>query len=155
MRDLAAVAVLLLGSLAASGAALAADAAAALEALRGRVTYVDFWASWCTPCAQSFPWLNRMQDKFADKGLRIVGVGLDEQLSRAQRFLQAHPANFSIIQDPDGLLAERFGVEGMPYAVLLDAEGRILHRHVGFRPAQQADYESVIESALAQPPGKP
>ena len=120
-----------------------------LKAQTGRVTYVDFWASWCAPCAQSFPWLNEMQAKYGARGLRIVGVGVDTQTAKGDRFLQQHPAQIAIVRDPQGALAQHYAVEGMPYAVLLDAQGHVLHRHTGFRVTEVAQYERAIEDALS------
>lgn len=115
---------------------------------RGAVTYVDFWASWCTPCAQSFPWLNAMQAKYGPRGLRVVGVGVDADTTKGERFLQRHPAQFAIVADPKGVLAEHFGVQGMPYSLLLDASGKVLHRHIGYRADEAAEYEQAIQAAL-------
>lgn len=127
----------------------AAESQVSLDAYRGGVTYVDFWASWCGPCAESFPWLNAMQAKYGAKGLHIVGVGVDSQSASADHFLKAHAPQFPIVRDPDGKLAERYAIEGMPYAVLLDAKGRVLSRHSGFRPAQTNEYEHAIQNALS------
>lgn len=144
MKPLIAAAVL-----AGSSLGLASAAPDPLQAHRGALTYVDFWASWCTPCAESFPWLNAMHAKYAAQGLRVVGVGVDTQAAKAERFLQVHPAQFAIVRDPEGQLAEQFAVEGMPYSVLLDAEGKVIHRHAGFRAEDAAQYESAIQAALA------
>lgn len=129
-------------------AASAVDPSARLDPYRGHVTYVDFWASWCGPCAQSIPWLNGVQKRYAARGLRVVGIGLDEKTVNGDRFLGAHPADFSIVRDPAGALAEFYGVEGMPYSLLLDEQGRVIHRHTGFREGEIADYEKAIDQAL-------
>lgn len=115
----------------------------------GQITYVDFWASWCAPCAESFPWLNRMQEKFGSRGLQVVGVGVDTDDSMSSRFLQAHPARFPVVRDAEGRLAERLGVEGMPYSIIVDADGTVLHRHAGFVADRAGEYERAIEAALA------
>jgi cytochrome c biogenesis protein CcmG, thiol:disulfide interchange protein DsbE len=139
------VAVLLLLSAASAGAA---EPPAALAAYKGKLVYVDFWASWCTPCAESFPWLNRMHDKYG-ADLAIVGVNVDTDATAADRFLARHPARFEILRDPAGALPEHYKIEGMPSTVILDASGRVLHRHSGFRPAQAEEYEAAIRAALA------
>lgn len=138
-----------------SSSACAADPTDVLGPLRGRVTYVDFWASWCAPCAQSFPWLNQMKARYESRGLRIVGVGLDADTRKGDRFLAVHPATFATLQDPEGKLAEHFGVEGMPYAVLIDQQGRVIHRHTGFRDDSADDYERTIREALGPAGGTP
>lgn len=133
-----------------SAASLAMAAEPELPAAKdGEITYVDFWASWCTPCAQSFPWLNQLQTKYGARGLRVIGVGVDTDEKKAARFLTAHPAQFTIVHDPAGRLAERFEVQGMPYSLILDADETVLHRHVGFEPGRIAEYEKSIEAALA------
>lgn len=135
--------------------AAAAEPPAALEAYRGKVTYVDFWASWCGPCAESFPWLNAMHAKYGAQGLQVVGVGVDNREANGDRFLKMHPAQFAILRDAKGEIAQHYAVEGMPYSVLLGPDGQILHRHTGFRASETAEYERAIEAALnAQGKGK-
>ncbi len=145
MRPLAAALLIL-----ASMAAAAADAPppAALAAWSGKVVYLDFWASWCGPCADSFPWLNRMHAKYGSE-LTIVGVNVDTDAAAADAFLKRFPASFEILRDPAGVLPEHYQIEGMPSAVILDASGRVLHQHAGFRPAQVDEYEAAIRDALA------
>ena len=67
--------------------------AVALQGLRGRVVYVDFWASWCGPCRRSFPWMNEMQQKYGPRGLTIVGVNVDKRRADAERFLRGATAS--------------------------------------------------------------
>src|SRR4051812_16001142 len=87
--------------------ATAADTAGALDLARyrGKVVLVDFWASWCEPCRHSFPWLNAMQAKYADRGLVVIGVNVDRERADADRFLRDVPAKFQIVYDPEGTLA--------------------------------------------------
>lgn len=120
----------------------------ALSPYAGKVVYLDFWASWCGPCAESFPWLNQMQAKYG-KDLTIVGVNVDAESRAADAFLKKHPATFAILRDPAGALPERFRIEGMPSSVILDARGRVLHQHSGFRAGDTQSYEAAIRAALA------
>lgn len=119
----------------ASRSALAASGGELLDlaALKGRVVYVDFWASWCAPCRESFPWMNRMQEELGRDGLVIIAINVDHDHSDAQRFLREHPARFRVVYDPDGVLPEQFGVRGMPTSFLIDRDGRVQSRHAGFR----------------------
>ncbi|MBL8535599.1 MAG: TlpA family protein disulfide reductase [Betaproteobacteria bacterium] len=100
---------------------------------RGKIVYVDFWASWCAPCAQSFPFMNALHDEFGSRGLVVLGINVDEKREDAQRFLARHPARFPLAQGADGECASRFGVAAMPTSVLVDGEGNIRHVHPGFR----------------------
>lgn len=116
---------------------------------QARLTYVDFWASWCGPCRQSFPWMNQLQDKYGAKGLRVLAVNLDARREDAQRFLAEHPARFALGFDPQGALARRVGVKAMPSSLLLDASGKVVAVHQGFRAEDAAELDARIAQALA------
>lgn len=119
-----------------------------LDRFRGKVVLVDFWASWCVPCRQSFPWLNAMQAKYADRGLVIIGVNVDREHADAQRFLREVPAGFAILYDPSGSLAAQYEVPGMPSSYVFDPAGKLIGKHIGFRNASRAEREAEIEKLL-------
>lgn len=121
-----------------------------LAALRGRVVYLDFWASWCGPCRVSFPWMNEMQAKYGARGLQIVGISVDAKREDADKFLAQTPARFQIAFDPVGDTPKRYAIKGMPTAVLIGADGQVLHRHSGFRESDQQALEAAIVAALKQ-----
>lgn len=113
-----------------------------------KIIYLDFWASWCVPCRHSFPWLNAMQEKYGKDGLVIVGINVDPERADADRFLEKYPANFTLVMDPNGELAEQWRLQGMPSAVIVNAEGEELHRHIGFRNDREQDYEALLQDLL-------
>ena len=117
----------------------------------GKVVVLDFWASWCVPCRRSFPWLNAMQQKYADDGLVIIGVNLDMERADAARFLEEYPAEFAILYDENQELAKQFEVVAMPSSYVIGRDGKILARHMGFKVKQQDEYESIIVDALRKP----
>jgi cytochrome c biogenesis protein CcmG/thiol:disulfide interchange protein DsbE len=119
-----------------------------LADLRGQVVYVDFWASWCAPCKQSFPWMNALQAKYGARGLRIVAINVDSKTEDARRFLKSVPANFSIAFDPAGSTPRAYGIKGMPSSYLIDAKGKILFSHIGFQLPEQDALEQKIAAAL-------
>ena len=123
---------------------------APLKAYTGRIVYIDFWASWCGPCAKSFPWLNLMQAKYGDR-MSFVGVDVDADSAAAKNFLSQHQANFDVLYDPSGQLAEHYHIEGMPSAVILDANGVVVHQHSGFRDDATGGYEAAIRRAVDEP----
>lgn len=120
----------------------------ALGDFKGRVVLVDFWASWCGPCRQSFPWLNEMQSRHGGDGFVVIGVNLDEERSAAQRFLKELPASFRIGYDPEGKVAESYQVKGMPSSYLIDRQGRMRVAHVGFREKDKQALETEIKALL-------
>ena len=119
-----------------------------LADFKGKLTYVDFWASWCGPCRQSFPWMNEMQAKYGARGLQVVGINLDRKRDDAERFLAELPATFTIAFDAAGDSAKRFGVKGMPTSVLVGPDGKVLYMHTGFRDEERAQLEGRIAAAL-------
>jgi len=120
-----------------------------LAGLKGKVVYVDFWASWCGPCRQSFPWMNAMQAKYGAKGLQVVGVNLDAKRADADKFLGEVPASFAIAFDAQGDTPKRYAVKGMPTSVLIGADGKVLQVHNGFREDDRKALEDAIAGALA------
>lgn len=123
-----------------------------LAAHKGKAIYVDFWASWCGPCKQSFPWMNAMQDKYAAKGLQVIAVNVDAKRADADRFLAKTPATFQIAYDPKGDSAKSFAVKAMPTSLLIDRSGRVTYVHAGFRDEDRAELEAKINDALNNRP---
>ncbi|KKO44925.1 thioredoxin [Arsukibacterium ikkense] len=121
-----------------------------MQQLQGKVVLVDFWASWCVPCRRSFPWLNTMQQQHAAAGLLVLAVNEDSERDDANRFLQQVPAQFAVLYDRAGALAEQYQLQGMPSSFLIDKKGQIRFRHIGFKQADIADYEAKIRQLLAE-----
>jgi thiol-disulfide isomerase/thioredoxin len=124
------------------------DGAVRLEQDRGKLVYLDFWASWCGPCRQSFPWMNQMQAKYGAQGLQVIGINLDTKTDEARSFLSSTPARFIVAFDPAGVAPRNFGIQGMPSSVLIGRDGKVVFEHAGFREADRAELENKITSAL-------
>ncbi|MDQ2822844.1 MAG: TlpA family protein disulfide reductase [Pseudomonadota bacterium] len=124
------------------------DGPVKLDQYRGKLVYVDFWASWCGPCRQSFPWMNEMQARYGSQGLQIVGINVDAKSDDARNFLSTTPARFAIAFDPSGATPRAYGVKGMPSSVLIGPDGKVLYEHSGFRAADREALESRIKTAL-------
>lgn len=119
-----------------------------LDQYQNQVVYVDFWASWCVPCKKSFPWMNEMHRKYKDEGLTIIAVNVDENPADADKFLADTPAEFTILRDPDGTLAEQYKLVGMPTSLLFDTQGKLVSRHVGFKKSKIGSYEAEFKKLL-------
>jgi cytochrome c biogenesis protein CcmG/thiol:disulfide interchange protein DsbE len=121
-----------------------------LAALRGHVVYLDFWASWCGPCRQSFPWMQTLKNTYEDQGLTIVAVNLDADRVDAEKFLKQFKPTFDVRFDPEGKLAELYKVKTMPSSVLIDRHGVTRFTHMGFRPVDGAQYETQVRELLVE-----
>lgn len=122
-----------------------------LSQLRGKVVYVDFWASWCVPCRRSFQWMNQMQAKYADD-LVIIAINLDQEPELATEFLAELAANFHIEYNPNGDIAKAYDVIGMPSSYVIDKSGQVRLTHVGFFKGKQTQYEQGIVSLINEIP---
>ncbi len=102
---------------------------------KGKVIMLNFWASWCAPCQFEIPRFVRYQKQFADKGLQIVGIGLDEatKLKNVERSLEMNYPTMVIDQAEGGALLEKFGNDQriVPYTIVIDKDGTIKYIHRG------------------------
>jgi thiol-disulfide isomerase/thioredoxin len=127
-----------------------------LASFKGNVLLLDFWASWCVPCRKSFPFLNGLQNRYANDGLKVVGVTLEEDDDAIRGFLEEVPAGFTIARDPTEQAGEAFGVVAMPTTFLIDRQGRVAARFEGGDESVHARIEAAIATLLAGgtlPPG--
>jgi cytochrome c biogenesis protein CcmG/thiol:disulfide interchange protein DsbE len=102
-----------------------------LSALRGRPVIVNFWASWCVPCADEFPLLRDAHERHADEGLVVVGIVYQDRSQAASQFMERHDAAWIAAADPEGRVAERYEVLGPPETFLIGRDGRIEARALG------------------------
>jgi cytochrome c biogenesis protein CcmG/thiol:disulfide interchange protein DsbE len=121
-----------------------------LSAYRGKVVYLDFWASWCGPCKQSFPWMQTIQDSYNRQGLTVIAINLDLERADADNFLGRFRPTFEVRFDPKGELAAFYKVRAMPSSVLIDRHGVTRFTHAGFRPVDAAAYEAHVQTLLAE-----
>lgn len=121
-----------------------------LNEFKGKVVYVDFWASWCGPCRKSFPWMNAMQQKYREQGLAVVAINLDTDKTLADEFLQQVPAHFTVRFNPEGDVARSFDLLGMPSSFIFNRQGQLVDQHVGFYQEKVTDYEQQLVSLLKE-----
>jgi thiol-disulfide isomerase/thioredoxin len=120
-----------------------------LAGMKGKVVYLDFWASWCGPCKKSFPFMNALQSKYRAQGFEVLAVNLDAKRDDADKFLAEVPAQFTIAFDAKGEAAKRFDVKSMPSSYLVGRDGKIIAAHKGFKDEDREELESRIAAALS------
>ena len=120
--------------------------------LKGKVVYLDFWASWCPYCQKSFPCMNQLANRYQKDGLQIVAVNMDKDRQSARQFIDKMKPTFEIIFDSTGVLATRFGVKAMPTSFIYGRDGRLRSRHEGFRVHDTLKLDSLVRSLLGNEP---
>ena len=118
--------------------------------LNNKVVYVDFWASWCTPCRKSFPWMKALQESYRAQGLQVVAVNLDKDRKAAQTFLAEMKALFPMIFDSTGSIAKSYQLQAMPMSFLYDRDGNLRTSHEGFLPKDTLDLNALVKKLLAE-----
>ena len=127
---------------------LEGDRSVRLADYRGKVVYLDFWASWCAPCRESFPFMNELQRELADKGLHILAVSVDKTADEARRFLVRYPAQFATALDAPGACPAAYRLEGMPSSYVIGRDGIVRAVHIGFRSGDKAEIRRQVIEAL-------
>ncbi|MGQ0619719.1 MAG: TlpA family protein disulfide reductase [Panacagrimonas sp.] len=144
-----------------AGLILNGKAGTKLSDYRGKVVAVDFWATWCTPCLQSMPELNRMRGQIAEMGFgdrfEIIGVNVDDDIPKARRFLEVNPVSYPVIGDPIGIAMSRYGPWKLPATFLLTPEGKVHMIWLGYAENFSDDIRDMAVGLLRQlgPPHPP
>ena len=111
----------------------------------GAVVYVDFWASYCLPCRESFPLLSELRDRFNRQTFEVIAVSNDVDPRDAKRFTETYKVSFPVLSDPSGYVAKTYGVKALPMGFLIDEKGVIQKVHEGF---QTEDIHDILAAVL-------
>lgn len=120
----------------------------ALAQLQGNVVFLNFWATWCPPCREEMPAMERLHKEFKDQGLAILAVDVDESPEQVARFMAEFRLSFPALLDEDAEVSSRYGVRGLPTTFLIDRSGRIVGTTLGARDWASPDGRALIRSLL-------
>lgn len=121
-----------------------------LADLRGRVVFLNFWATWCAPCRDEAPSLDRLYAALRDRGFEVVGVSIDAARDRAAiaEFQAEFELAFPILVDPQKSAYGAYGATGVPETFLIDADGRLVERFIGPRNWDEPRYARALRRLL-------
>jgi len=121
-----------------------------LSKYRGKVVYLDFWASWCGPCRLSFPFMKRLSSRYRDRDLAVGTVNLDHSRGAAEQFLKKMGATLPVVFDSKGKIARAYKISDMPTSFLIDRNGKIRFTHKGFYTDQEEDYLAQVDQLVRE-----
>ena len=119
-----------------------------IEDLRGKVVVVNLWATWCPPCVEEMPTLEKLWLSLKDRDFVLLGVNQDEDPAKVKAWIEERSLTFPVLLDPHGQVGSDFGVTGYPETFVLDRTGRIVHHHVGYRDWAEPRLVAAIERLM-------
>lgn len=118
--------------------------------LRGKVVVVNFWATWCPPCVEETPLLNRLEQRIASRGGMVLGISVDEDPDAYERFLQDQKVAYPTFRDPSKKISLEYGTSMYPETYIVDRHGRIARKIVGPQQWDSPDIVAYLDNLLGQ-----
>ncbi|MDX1538324.1 TlpA disulfide reductase family protein [Arsukibacterium sp.] len=115
---------------------------------RGDIIVLNFWASWCGPCLQEMPALDKLASKYQPLGVQIWGVNVEADSSAAEKYLSKTRVEFPILFDTENNVSESYQVQAMPTTVIINKDGNVHSVHRGYKPGYEQKYENDIKTLL-------
>ncbi len=120
-----------------------------LDDLRGKVVVLNLWATWCPPCVEEMPTLDGLAKKMAGRDLVVLAVAEDDDSSRVGPWIRERGFTLPVLLDGRGVVGSYFGITGYPETFIIDRQGKIVHRHVGFRDWIEPGIVSALETLMS------
>ncbi|NQV14758.1 TlpA family protein disulfide reductase [bacterium] len=122
--------------------------------IEGKLTLINFWATYCVPCRKEMKHLNRINATYAEQDVQVVGVAIDDSrtVGRVKSMVKSQKLNYTILLDTEQKLYKNFNTSAMPFSILVDPKGQILWEHTGYIPGDETKMEAEIKKALKNEP---
>jgi peroxiredoxin len=117
---------------------------------RGQVVLVNFWATWCGPCRQEMPHLNKLYEKYKSSGFVLLGVNVDDDTTQAAGVASKLGVTFPVLPDSDKRVSRQYDLNAMPSTVLIDRDGRVRYLHRGYQNGYENTYDRQIRELLKE-----
>ena len=119
--------------------------------VKGKVTLINFWATYCVPCRKEMKHLNRINKTYSDQNVQVIGISIDDSrtVGRVKSMVKSQKLDYTVLLDTEQKLYKNFNTTAMPFSILVDAKGKILWEHTGYLPGDEAQMEIEIKKALA------
>ena len=117
-----------------------------LSELKGRIVMLNFWATWCGPCAEEIPHLNELHESLDPYDFELLGINLDEDQSKAMHLANKLEVNFPVLFDTEKDVSKSFDIKAMPTTIIIDRAGKIRHVNRGFKKGYIEKYHRQIQA---------
>jgi peroxiredoxin len=121
-----------------------------LSELRGKVVLINFWASWCDPCRQEMPELNKLYSKYNKLGFTILGVNVEKDTKEAMKIIKDDKIVFPILFDSENKVSKLFNVEAMPTSIVVGRDGKMRYLHRDYKPGDIRKYKKWVKELVRE-----
>ena len=120
-----------------------------LKEFRGKVVLINFWASWCGPCRQEMPLLEKIDERYKAAGFTVLGVNVEGKAGPAKEVASKAGVSFPVLVDENQKVSELYDLESMPSSIVVDRNGVVRYVHRGYKPGDEAKYLEVVKKLIS------
>lgn len=121
------------------------------ELTGGKITLINFWATYCVPCRKEMKHLDRINKTYSDQGVQVVGISIDDSrtVGRVKSMVRSQKLAYTMLLDTEKKFYNNFNTNAMPFSILVDADGQIIWEHTGYIPGDEIKMETEIKKAIS------